>query len=368
MVYTLISGKVAQEGNKAMTTNETTPTENLSTKDKNPRMTRRTLIKLGIFGGATLGTAAIIKQLGLNPIDSGEAVRKKIHDNVTQQNINSGAYDMAPPPDRVAESTFEVSDIKNLFTIPETDSSIPEKFSGFPQFHSRFGFDAYMDGLPTRNPAEKTPPQALITGYLVAKEKQPDGSFLFGVELPYLSSPRDILKRNTVNTIPEMKTQDIAGPGGVATESVVGGMIIWLKLFSGTNPTYYPFDTIVTWGSKSFQSATIDPSQPKTGTGDKGLAEYGRIGDPIRARVDLEINFDRKTEVSKGLEAYTSNYGYAATIDQAKNQYQQIIDANMRTAKSLTVDSGKKTPITEQVQDKKYILTPNFVVFLPANG
>lgn len=339
---------------------------NKPTKKFNPgRLTRRALL------GAALVTAGgilvdQISKIGFNPAqDIQNEINKRAGEAAIQANKNSGYYDMAPPPGRQAESLSSIPQnvaSKDIPTIPETDNSLGI-FSGYPQFSSGIGFDGYIQGETLINSSEKTNPQALITGYLVAIEKQSDDSVLFAVELPYLNSPRDILKRDVQASTPQLKIQD------KSKEDIIGGTIVWLKLFKGTDPTHYPFTTIVTWGDKSFQTAGIDPNQPKTGSGDKGLREYARIGDPIRARVTLGVNLNSQNSensaINKGLNNYYTRYHYSNSIDEAKNQLQETIDQNMQSADKLIKDANRVIPIKDQVEGKKYVFTPDFVVFLP---
>ncbi len=341
------------------------------------KIARRVFLAAALIAGGKV-IVDEVQKVGFNPSaiaqDIGNQIDQEANKLVIQRNTDSGYYDLKAPPGRTASPETGLANIsvKDIPAIPENNNSIPKDFIGFPTFTGNIGFDAFINGIPGPN-SERINPQALITGYLVAKEKQQDGSYLFAVELPYLDGQQDILKRSDKTSKPELKTTNETNsmsPTQKVKEDVVAGAIIWLKLFPGENPTYYPFTTITSWGEESFKLAGLGEGESHGGTGDKGLVDYANIGDSVRARIDLEVNFnsqdnDVNPPVGNGLKDYVSTYHYADSITNAENQFKQVISGNMQTAKILIADAGKNIPLNEQVEGKRYVFTPSFVVFLP---
>lgn len=356
-------------------------------KGINPlRVGRRLFLAAALIaGGKVIGDE--IQKVGFNPgaivQDIGDQIGKMTNDQIIQHNTDSGYYDLKPPSDRAIEapppSQGNIT-LKDIPAIPEKDNF--SQITHFPSFSSNIGFDGYVDGFTYMQgeagkpgtTIEKGPAEAVITGYLVGKEKQPDGSYLYAIELPNLDGPQNIVKKDATASKPEVKTTEGPtgfNPTGKVKEDTAGGVIVWLDFFPGENPSHYPFATTTTWGEKSFEAVGIAPSELRSGTGDKGFVDYARVGDKVRALIPLGIDFSAPISPPDGptmdeeLKTYVDHYHYAQTIDAAKIEYQQVLDGNKQTAKKLLSDNGRNISFDEQLAGKRYVFKPSFVVFLP---
>jgi hypothetical protein len=349
------------------------------------KIVRRVFLAAALIAGGKVVVDEANK-VGFNPgtivQDIGNQIGQETNNLIIQNNTDSGYYDLKAPPNRVAEtpqpSQGEIT-LKDIPAIPANGNF--SQITLFPSFNSSIGFDGYVDGFTYMNgeagkpgtTIENGPAEAIITGYLVGEEKQSDGSYLFAVELPNLDGPQDILKKGNTASSPEVKTTDGPtgfNPNGKIKEDVAGGVIVWLNFLPGDNPSHYPFTTITTWGEKEFQTVGLSSNSP-SGSGDKGFLDYARVGDQVRAFVPLGMDFSAPmslgdpTTMNDEFNTYVNHYHYAPSLDTARNEYQQVLDNNLQTAKKLVGDNGKSITFDQQLQEKRYVFTANFIVFIP---
>lgn len=310
---------------------------------------------------------AIVEQTKEKIIEKGAQITAEI-------NERTGQYDMEPPPGRQAEKLSEIPatiTIADIPHIPEKDDSIPKDVL---QGEAILGFDGFLEerqswvgksGEPMH--AEISPPEASLSGYLVAKERQSDGSVLFAIELPYLNSPKDILTRNPDSSTPQLvKEQWRSANLPPAQKTRVGGAIVWIKLYEGTNPTYFPFTSAVTWGESEFEVGGCVPGGHREGHGEKPLLEYARLGDPIRARISLSLNsYLRLENFEDTLNEYVNIFRYGDNIEKVKERLQEVVNENMQNAQELVRDTGKTISFQNQIKEKRYIFTAESIGFLP---
>jgi hypothetical protein len=288
-----------------------------------------------------------------------QQVRQNIDDKVTD---NHGRYDV-PPPDGRSVETSDPNATASVTTpgdLPHVEPIVFSDVTAYPGFSNGMALDAYPDG----DPSAGVQPTAVVSGYLVAKDKQPDGDYLFAVELPYLSGPQDILSRSGSTTTPELKATEIApgfDPRGKIEDDNVGGAIVWLKLFPGEQSGYFPFTTASSYGEACFAPIGGCPSQSVTGP--DALFAYARIGDPIRALAYLGMDSPPKAW-STGFTDYVGQ-GHAGSVSDAEAQMRTILDANLSAVKRLVADGGTTVSLADQLQGKRYVLTPDSIAFLP---
>jgi hypothetical protein len=272
---------------------------------------------------------------------------------------NGGRYDLPAPSGRSLETP-------NLNQGPITPDQLPHiKPITFPMvranpgYSTTVGLDAYPEG-GDKNTAMPVEPVAEISGYLVGKEKQADGSFVFYMEVPYLNGS-DILNTSKVSTTPVFKETDgreLWNPDVKIKEDIAGGFIITLKLFPNeTNG--YPFLTGVGFGETVFED--IDGGGA---AGPDALYAWARVGDPMRALVDLAGVDFTTGNWPKALQQYVSS-GYAGNVTEAQAQMQTVLDQNTNTLNQIKADSGKPISLADQLNGR-YTITPNDVAFLPS--
>ncbi len=347
-------------------------------------MVRGGLVTTIVLGGLAAGAKIVVDKFGddfrIIPIGqtAEEAIKqiepqttRQIVEQIIEQNIRNGAYQMDVPPGREAENLLEIPTATNKKDIPNiSEDTFPSSVTS----SIAVGFDAFPEGrwIMSAKKGEEMresliPPFATVSGYLVAKERQPDGSILFAIELPYSDSPRDILKRDTDVTVPQTTTKTRRSSGFENAKSfeqtTVQGVIVWVRLFDGTNPTHYPFNTPVVWEEGEFQTLGITGGI-KAGYGAKPLAEYAGIGYPIRANIPLSLDPD-SANISAGLDKYVNRYHHGDDIDELKRQLEQIAENNMKNAQKLINDSGQSVYLEDQLANKGYVFTADIVVFLP---
>ena len=200
-----------------------------------------------------------------------------------------------------------------------------------------------------------------ISGYLVAKEKQGDASYLFGVLVPLLDG--GLIAVTSGSTTPSCRSTTTtvrAATPWQSTETTVGGVIVWLRIFPATDTSWFPLVTDIEYGEGAFS----DRAQlPATGMGPDVLYEYAKVGDPIRAKVDLTWNAS-STDATKALDQFV-HYRYASGAADARNKIEAAFAANMMSLSRLTADCATAVPLVDQLQGKRYVLSPSEVVFLP---
>ena len=286
-----------------------------------------------------------------------QQVRQNIDDKVTN---NHGRYDVPVPDGRTVETPDPnaTASVTTSGDLPHIKPIVFSEVTAYPGFLNGMGLDVYPDGATAEIQAT-----AVVSGYLVAKEKQPDGSYLFAVELPYLTGSQDILSRSDSTTTPELKATDIApgfAPRVKIEEDNVGGAVVWLKLFPGEQSGYFPFATGVAYGEKAFAPINGEGIEA---TGPEALFAYARVGDPIRSLVYLGMDFAPKSW-STGFADYVGQ-GHASSVADAEAQMRTVLDGNLSAVKRLVADGGTTVPLTDQLQGKRYVLTPDSVAFLP---
>jgi hypothetical protein len=74
-------------------------------------------------------------------------------------------------------------------------------------------------------------------------------------------------------------------------------------------------------------------------------------------------NFN-STNWQQSLKTYVNN-GHAKDIADAEAQMQTILNQNTNSLNNLKSDNGKSISLKNQLQEKRYIFTPNMVAFLP---
>jgi hypothetical protein len=264
-----------------------------------------------------------------------------------------GYYDLKPPPDRIAQplpanSEITIADIPN---IPETTSSL---ISGESLGLNGFIVDRQVN-INGENVTEK--PTVNVSGYLVAIEKQPDNSYLFAVELPYLDSPKDIISRSKVSTNPDIKNGDMQTVN-------VGGVIVWLKLFNGQTPNDFPFKTTVTWTEGKLNIGHGLAANQPSGTGEDTLIKYIKVGDIISAHVNLTVDINDPS-ISDSIDHYAKLNG--KDPNNLRGELTTITNNNMNTVKKMINDArnGNSIPLINQINSKTYVLTPDLITFVP---
>lgn len=361
-----------------------TPDEAKKQKKRGNKLAKT--VKVALAGGIVAGGAYGVYQIpaihqGVDQLGDaakhwsgvGKAVEEiqkqsqKIQDNaeqfVTNRNKQSGAYDISPVPGRSPESLSSIPtslSIEDIPAIPENDPLLTSNITLGALF-----IEAHKRIVVKTSEILPAPPALILTGYFVGKETQPDGSTMFAIALPRLSSPKDILKGNDGESVAEVKniTTSSGNPPKEIERTVVGGRIVWIKLFEGEVPDDYPFKTSVAWGKRDFQS--IYPGgNNKAGVGNKPLVEYLRKDDLIRARVELDVdtNSDR---IRANLASITRRNPDGETVDQAAERLKQTIVSNAQNANRLEKDAGNPISLDYQLRNKAYVFTPEAVAFLP---
>lgn len=342
--------------------------EPIAPRNEHHLVSRRNFVKL-VAGAVAVGAGKILIDRGFNVgsvlKDAGDRANEEISRRVVELNTRKGDYDMPAPPGRTAEDLSKLPtniQLEDIPRIPENDILLPKDAFGNPTI---LGFDGHINKLQTIGQGPdgvlKTveyPPSADITGYLIAKERQPDGSVLFGIELPYLEGQKDILANNSDTTSPQIRkkvsqVKDL-DPNEMIT---IGGVIVWIKLYKSPNPTYYPLDSDVTWDPKSF-------SGTNSGYGEKALAQYAQVGDLIRAKIALQADTN-SAQVINGLNDFVNLYHYGNNINSVRDIMERDIDNNMRSAQRIVSDAGKSIPLTEQLNGKRYLFTASEASFIP---
>jgi hypothetical protein len=264
-----------------------------------------------------------------------------------------GHWDLEAPSGRPIETMDP-----GAKAVPVTANTLPSlRQIQFPQWNYRqvVGIDAISgDG------SAKTFNMG-ISGYLVAKEKQGGGSYLFGVLVPHLDG--SLIAATAGSTSPSCKSTTTtvrATTPWQSTEKTIGGVIVWLRIFPATDTTWVPLVTDIEYGEDAFS----DRAQlPDTGMGPDVLYEYAKPGDPIRAKVDLTWSAN-STDATKALEQFV-HYRYASDAADARNKIEAAFAANMKSLNRLTADCATAVPLADQLQGKRYVLSPSEVVFLP---
>lgn len=294
-----------------------------------------------------------------NPVDVFKAGRKA----AIAQNERDGYYEMTPPPNRKPENLSNIpstTTIQDIQHIPEIDRRIKNT-------DLKWGFSGFLEPqqvLTGKDQAslhiQSVPPSASINGYLIAKEKQPDGSIMFAVELPYLDSPKDILTRDQESSTPQLIKKEWRSANLPPSQNIqIGGDIVWIKTLEGKNPTYGPFNSDISWGGPDALPTN------KSGSGDRPLAEYAQVGDVVQARIPLDPNLQiDPARLDKLLEGYVELHG--GSIDAAKQKLTTIIEDNLHNAQQLLTDANTNTriPLKNQLINKRHVFTAGSVLFL----
>ncbi|MGA2911847.1 MAG: hypothetical protein ABSE17_04440 [Candidatus Levyibacteriota bacterium] len=319
----------------------------------------------GIVRSALLATTLLGGGAYVAPqvINWGQSI---INPDYSDINSNHGNYNLAAPSGRIQETPNPSE--KAMTTTPgEIPHLIPITFSQLLAspggYDSNIGLDAFPDGDPiASDPEASIDPVAVISGYLVSKEKQPDGSYLFGVELPNLDG--SVFNGSVSSTTPvceETSAKRAFDVSHNSKEDVIGGAIVWLKFFPGEKSDFYPLFTPVTYGDDAFTHLSGDKAE---GVGPDVFYADTKLGDPVRALLNLGgANFN-STNWQQSLKTYVNN-GHAKDIADAEAQMQTILNQNTNSLNNLKSDNGKSISLKNQLQEKRYIFTPNMVAFLP---
>ena len=336
------------------------------TRPQRRRFTARGIVRTGLL--ATTVAAAGVGAYEVAPTVIN-FVQEQYH-NLTDPNYaatlhsNNGNYDLPAPSGRVHETPN--SDAKpTIITadkVPHIKPITFSKITNTPLPSSNIGLDAYPNGDENAG----FNPSAVISGYLVAIEKQPDNSYLFAVELPYLSGPQDILTKSVVSTTPDVRDENIIPPFELknkVNEVIAGGVIVWIKPFQGTRSDFYPFISAVMYGDANSDVFSSINGLGKSAVGPNALYADIRVGDPIRAKIDLGMDFNSSRTIN-ALNEYISN-GHADNLADAATQMQKVLDQNMGTVNKIRSDAGRIIALADQLQGKRYIVTPNTIAFIP---
>jgi hypothetical protein len=317
-----------------------------------------------LFGGIGL-------LLGALPDD----VRSQISQLLIQFNTSNGYYDLKAPAGRAAATLQPIEPGQPPALVPVTlamVAEVPRSADGLGTTADALAFDGTFEPWtttcgPVGEPQKPctTAPVAIVTGFFIGIERDPIGTLLFGVEVPFLSAPRGLVERGGSTTTPAVQSTIVTEPNGTThVEHALGGVVVWLRPFEGPNPSYEPFTTTVAAGTGGFKFAGITDGE-STGTGTKGLIAYLRVGDPVRAHIDLGWSGACSMPgYAEGLQEY-ANQHYAASAQDACDQYRAILDANLSTARRLVADAGTQVPLTDQIVKQRYTLVPAIIDFLP---
>lgn len=284
-----------------------------------------------------------------------------------EKNEKNGDYEMTPPSNRQPESLSDIpttTTVQDIPHIPESDTLTKETnlkwgLSGF--LESRQVLMLSKDQQATHK--EIIPPSATINGYIVAKEKQQDGSIMFAIELPYLDSPRDILSKNAESSNPQVKQKEWRSANLPSTPEIqIGGTIVWIRAYEGKNPSYAPFNTDAI--NRKFIKDTDSKGRP--GSGYEPLAEYSQIGDFMGANISLDPSLGMNPEsLDKLLQGYAELYGTSA--EAAREKLTAVTESNLNNSRKLLEDAKtrKEIPLSEQVEGKRYTFTAGSIAFIP---
>jgi len=261
-----------------------------------------------------------------------------------RNNSNDGRWNLAAPSGRPIATINP-----NETAIPLTVDTFPHvKQTEFPDWgYKPVGIDAY--------PSDPATPFLKVSGYLVAKEEQSDGSHLFAVEVPYLDG--SLVPVAAGSTKPSCIGGQVDRSGQVI-EDTVGGVIVWLRIFPATDTTWWPMETLIGYGDDAFVGRRFG-----VGMGPDVLYEYTQVGDPIRVDVNLGYDFT-SPQATKDLKMLV-DYRHASNAADARAQIEAALGKNMKTWQTLSADCGKAVPLAEQFQGKRYVLSPFAVAFLP---
>ena len=305
------------------------------------RVLVRRLASLGIVVAIVAGGYGLYKDA-----DFGFWVDQQIRQN----NSNDGHWDLPAPSGRAA-ATIDPSEKQMMVTAASLPHLQPIQFPSWG--YETTGIDAYPSGL-----GDPAAPKLALSGYLLTKEKQRDGTYLFGVEVPYLDG--SLVTAATGSTTPSCKP-NIAGPvnrSGAVPESALGGVIVWLRIFPATDTTWWPMETQIGYGQAAFAGGVVG-----VGEGVDVMYEYTQIGDPIRVEVDLGYDFN-SAQAAKDLKTLV-DYRHASNAADARAQIEAALGKNMKTWQTLSADCGRAVPLADQLQGKRNVLSPITVAFLP---
>jgi hypothetical protein len=275
-------------------------------------------------------------------------------EQMRNQRSNDGRWDLVSPPGRSFD-TIDPKETPSAISPLQLPRPTPVSFphaGTYPGFASTVGVDAFLAG----DPSAQVEPVSVISGYLVGKEKQPDGSHLFAVEVPFLSGHVfDGVSASSTVDCRVTTTKPAWASNHEVTESLAGGVIVWLRIYPAINTSWYPLDTGISYGTDAFE-------EHGGGEGPDVLYEYSKLGDPIRATVHLALDLD-----SPSMQVALKNYvdaAHAASIAAARAQIQESLAGNSAAIRKLMSDCRTSVPLTGQLAGKRYVVSPSDVAFL----
>jgi hypothetical protein len=276
-------------------------------------------------------------------------------EQMRNMNSDDGRWGLVPPPGRPL-ATIDPNETPAVITPAQLPHLNPVDFPPartYPSFESPVGVEAFLDG----DLSAQVEPVSVISGYLVGKEKQADGSHLFAVEVPFLNG-QVFDGTSTTTTVGCRATTTKPGwdPKHEVTENLAGGVIVWLSVYPAINTSWYPFQTAVSYGTDDFR-------ENGGAQGPDVLYEYATIGDPIRATVDMGMDLESQS-MQESLNEYVAS-GHAVSIAAAKAQIQDSLARNSASLKKLMSDCRTSVPLADQLAGKRYVVSPSDVGFLP---
>ena len=314
----------------------------------------------GLIRNAVLATTVAGGIIGIvNAPKIVDWTQQQFNATTTHDTSDGGKYNLPVPSGRSIETPAPNEKPITAEQLPHIKQITFSEITAFPGYKSNIGLDAYPEG--DKKAEVQIDPIMAISGYLVEKIKNADGSFDFFVEVPYLDGS-DILNKSTTSTTP-VYTETIGNKNfdpknNYIKEDVAGGFIIDLKLFPGDHSNFYPFTSSISYGESEFKRIN---GLAETGTGPDALFDYIKDGDPIRAAVDIGDNFSNTT--TQDLQDYASA-GHASNLADAQAQMKTILEQNIKTLNKLKADNGKTISIADQLSGR-YPITPRRVAFLP---
>jgi hypothetical protein len=326
------------------------------THERRPLQRRRHITVGGLFKAGILATA----------IGTGIYAAPKVVDwaqqqiNTTSDSSQGGRYNLPAPSGRSIETPDTNQGRITPDKLPHIKQITYPKLTAYPGFSRNIGLDVYPEG-GDKNTEMPVDAAGVISGYLVAKQENAKGEFDFFVEVPYPDGS-DILNKSKTSTTPtftETNGPEIWASRTNIKEDTAGGFIIDLKLFPGQKSDFFPLTSSVSYGTKEFEQVG---GLGQSGTGPEALFNYAKVGDPIRAIVNLDVDFN-STLMQSGLKDYVSA-GHATSVADAKAQMQTSLDQNKASLNQLKADNGKTISIADQLNNR-YVFTPSEVSFLP---
>jgi hypothetical protein len=321
------------------------------------RARKRRLVRRS--GRLMLGAIAVLAIVGAYQYfdipDAGNRFGQWATEQMRNLKSDDGRWGLVPPPGRSLD-TIDPNETPSVITPAQLPHLTPISFpqaGTYPGFESTVGVDAFLDG----DPSAQVEPRSVISGYLVGKEKQPDGSHLFAVEVPFLNG-------QVFDGVSASSTVDCGAtttkPGWdlkhEVTESLAGGVIVWLSVYPAINTSWYPLETAISYGTDAFE-------ENGGAQGPDVLYDYAKIGDPIRATVDLGMDLE-SASMHDALNDYVAS-GHAVSIAAARAQIQNSLARSSAALRKLMSDCRTSVSLTDQLAGKRYVVSPSGVAFLP---